>query len=253
MLTVCSLDNCHLDFEETMKKIFLVLANSIRRGGHCIAGREMFQRDDKWSYGPWVRPVSQHGEGEVRTGECLCSDGNQPAVLDIVEVPLTGKQDCAHQPENYLIDPTVRWLRVGTIQGNSLGVIEETPPDLWLQYGQRTDTIHTAAVLAAPSPFQSIYLVRPNNLRFRIWEAFDRFHNYPRKNRRAIFTYAGTEYDLPITDPTMEARYFRPFPTHDQPPQEIVPTNPSNCLLVVSLTVPLDDYHYKVVASILET
>ncbi len=236
-----------------MKKTFLVLANSIRRGCHCIAGREMFQRDGKWFYGPWVRPVSQQGEGEVRTHECLCADGRQPAILDVVEVTLTGKQDCAHQPENYMIDSSVRWHRIGTIPGSSLGVIEEKPAHLWLQPGTRTDRIHSGVAVTSLAPFQSLYLIRPTKLHFRIWEADDEFRGGPHKNRRAVFMYGGTEYNLPITDPTMDARYFRPFPALNQPPKEIAPTNPANCLLVVSLAAPFKDgYHYKVVATILE-
>jgi hypothetical protein len=238
---------------EKMKKTFLVLANSIRRGRHCIAGREMFLRDDRWCHGSWVRPVSQQGEGEVSTNECLLTDGRQPKVLDVVEVPLTGKQNYACQPENYFIDASVRWRRVGAMPKNSLSAIEEKPAHLWLQPGMRTDRIHPDIAVESLVPFQSLYLIRPVNLRFRIWEADDEFRSGPRKHRRAIFMYAGTEYNLPITDPTMDARYFRPFPALNQPPQEIAPKEPGKVLLVVSLTVPFTDgYHYKVVATVLE-
>jgi hypothetical protein len=240
--------------EETMmKKTFLVLANSIRRGCHCIAGREMFQREGKWFYGPWIRPVSQQGEGEVPTQECLYSNGTQPAVLDVAEVTLTAKQECTHQPENYLIDSSARWQKIDTIPGSSLATIEEHPAHLWLQVYGRSDRILTTVAVASLVPFQSLYLIRPANLRFRIWEAVDEFRGGPRKQRRAIFTFAGTEYNLTITDPTMEARYFRPFPALNQPPKEIVPRAPGNVLLVVSLAAPFTDgYHYKVVATVLE-
>ena len=169
-----------------MKKTFLVLANSIRRGCRCIGGREMFQKDGKWFYGPWIRPVSQQGEGEVRTQESTCADGTQPAVLDVVEVTLTAKQDCAHQPENYLIASSCRWQKNGTIPANSLGAIEEKPAHLWLQPGGRTDRIHSQMAVASLNPFQSLYLVRPVNLRFRIWEAMDDFRGGPRKQQRSV-------------------------------------------------------------------
>lgn len=237
-----------------MKKTFVVLANSIRRGCRCIGGREMFRQDAKWLYGPWIRPVSQQGEGEVRTQESMCSDGTQPAVLDVVEVTLTAKQDCAHQPENFLIDSSCRWQKIGTIPGSSLPVIEERPAHLWLQPGGgRTDRIHSQTALASLNPFQSLYLIRPINLRFRIWEAVDEFRGSPRKYRRGIFHYGNAKYSLAITDPTMETRYFRPFPALNQPPIEIAPKTPANCLLVVSLAAPFTDgYHYKVVATVLE-
>lgn len=238
---------------QPMKKRFLLLANSIRRGCRCIAGREMFRRDDKWFYGPWIRPVSQQGEGEVPTQDSLYANGTQPAVLDVAEVTLTAKQELTHQPENYLIDSSARWQKIGAIPGSSLAAIEEHPAHLWLQSHGRSDRIHTTVAVTSLVPFQSLYLIRPVNLRFRIWEAVDDFRGGPRKHRRAIFTFAGAEYNLTITDPTMEARYFRPFPALNQPPKEIVPKASSNVLLVVSLSAPFKDgYHYKVVATVLE-
>lgn len=51
-----------------MKKTFVVLANSIRRGCRCIGGREMFQKDGKWFYGSWIRPVS-HREDRDHSSE----------------------------------------------------------------------------------------------------------------------------------------------------------------------------------------
>lgn len=236
-----------------MKTTFLVLANSIRKGCRCIGGREMTQKDGKWFYGPWLRPVSQQGEGEVRSQESTCSNGSQPAVLDVVEVTLTGKQNCPHQPENYLIDPSARWQKIGVIPANSLATIEERPAHLWLQPGGRSDRIHSQVAIASLNPFQSLFLIRPTNLRFRIWEANDESRGGPHKNRRAIFDYARVEYNLPITDPTMDGRYFHPFPALNQPSKDILPRNPGNCLLVASLAAPFKDgYHYKVVATVLE-
>ena len=237
-----------------MKKTFVILANSIRRGCRCIAGREMTEHDGQRHWGLWIRPVSQHGEGEISTQECLCSDGTQPAVLDIVEITLTTRQDCAYQPENFIIDPSCRWQKHGTIPASSLPTIEEEPTHLWLQAGAgRTDRIQSQIALGSLEPFQSLYLIRPTKLLFRIWETLDAFRGGLRKQRRAVFSYAGTEYNLTITDPSMEARYFRPFPPHDQPPKEIAPRSPENCLLVVSLAAPFTDgYHYKVVATVLE-
>ena len=85
---------------------------------------------------------SRFTRGEVRTQESMCADGRQPAILDVVEVTLTAKQDRPYQPENYLIDSSVRWQKIGTIPASSLTAIEERPPHLWLQPGGRTDRIH---------------------------------------------------------------------------------------------------------------
>ena len=237
-----------------MKKTFLILANSIRKSCRCIGGREMFQKDGQWHYGPWIRPVSTQGEGEVHNHESCYIDGTQPTVLDVAEVTLTTKQNCSHQPENYLIDSSCRWQKLGTIPVNSLGSIEEKPVHLWLQSnGGRKDRIQSQLAIGSLNPFQSLFLIRPINLRFRIWHEFNVFSGGTKKQRRALFTYAGKEYDFPITDPTMETRYFQPFPALNEAPKEILPTASANCFLVVSLAAPFTDgYHYKVVATILE-
>jgi hypothetical protein len=238
-----------------MKKILAVLANSVRKGCHCIAGREMTERDGQWFWGPWIRPVSQQGEGEVTTRESTCSDGTQTAVLNVVEIALSARQECSYQPENYFIDPSCRWRKLGKVAAKDLVGIEERPPHLWLPQGRdgRTDRIHSSQALGSLTPFQSLYLIRPVDLRFHIWQAVDPFRGGPRKQRRAIFSYEGVEYDLPITDPTMDIRYFRPFPTLDEPMREILPRTLPGCLIVVSLAAPFkDEYHYKVVATVLE-
>lgn len=236
-----------------MTKTFVTLANSVRIGSHCIAGRELTGHEGQWFWGSWIRPVSQHGEGEVSTQECLCTDGTLPVSLDMVEITLLSKQDCPSQPENYIIDTSVRWRKIGTITPASLAVIEEKPPSLWAQPGTRSDRIHSSQAVGSLVPFQSLYLIRPDNLLFRIWEDMDEFKGKPRKHRRAIFNYGNVDYNLAITDPTMDSRYFRPFPALNQPHRDIVPKTPANCLLVVSLAAPFTDgYHYKVVATVLE-
>jgi hypothetical protein len=79
------------------------------------------------------------------------------------------------------------------------------------------------------------------------------FRGHQHRQRRALFEYSGVQYDLPVTDPTMDQRHFTPFPVLNQPPRDVLPTSPERCLLVVSLAAPFTDgYHYKVVATVLE-
>ena len=67
-----------------------------------------------------------------------------------------------------------------------------------------------------------------------------------------VFTYNGTDYDLPVTDPEMEKSYFRYFPSSKQGPRDIIPKNPDRCLLVISLGTPFKGYHYKIMTTLLE-
>ena len=234
-------------------KRLAILANSVRSNNHCIAGKELNLRDNKWYWGDWVRPVSLHGEGEINNRECMCSNGMQTLILDTVEIAFSEKQQCDSQPENHLIDSSIKWKKTGKLPNSSLLDIIEEPDNLWLHRGTKTDRIHSDHAIESVVPFQSLYLIRPNNLHFKIWQAEDQYYDYPRKHRRAIFSYNNAHYNLSITDPTMESRYFRNFPPLNEPAVEIQPNEPNNCLLVVSLAKPFTDgYHYKIVATVLE-
>jgi hypothetical protein len=234
-----------------MKKTILVLANSIRSSFRCIAGREARLDGDAWTIGPWVRPVSRQGEGEIRPQESACTDGTQPSVLDIITVTLASKVDCPHQPENYMIESGHPWEKIGRVDPDISSLVEQ-PATLWLQQRSRSDRIHST-VVASIQNLQSLYLIRPTNLRFRIWREENPFRGGLRKQRRALFTYSGTSYDLPVTDPTMDARYFTSFPALNQAPREITPANPQQCLLVISLSAPFTDaYHYKLATTLIE-
>ncbi len=136
----------------------------------------------------------------------------------------------------------------------SLSGIVEEPEHLWVQPGVMSDRIHQDVAVRSVKPFQSLYLIRAHRLRFRIWQTEEPFLVKGRKHRRAVFTYRDREYNLPTTDPTLDARHFSDFPGVNQPAMDIEPRNPDNCLLVVSLATPFTNgYHYKVVATVLET
>jgi hypothetical protein len=236
-----------------MEKTFVVLANSIRRSQWCVAARELIERDGEWTSGPWIRPVSEHGEGELYPQEIAYRDGGQPQVLDVVRATPAGTQACAHQPENYLLEPGCPWERMGTFPCDRLGLLEENPATLWLEPGNRTDRIHCDLAVASVSPFQSLYLIRLTELSLHGWQEHDPFRGRPRKQRRAVFKYGGSRYSLSITDPTIDSRCFTPFPQMDQPRREVAPEHADRCLLVVSLAPAFTDgYHYKVVATVLE-
>ena len=59
-------------------KTLLILANSIKHWPSvCIAGREIKPGGERYSFGPWIRPVSSHGEGELSPTDCQLSNGSQ--------------------------------------------------------------------------------------------------------------------------------------------------------------------------------
>ena len=232
---------------------FVVLANSIRHTHRCIAGRVWAVRGRQLQLGPWVRPVSRRGRGEIRQSDCAFPNGRAPAVLDLVRVAFDGVQRSACQPENRFVQAGCRWQREGIVDPSRAASFEETPASLWLHPKSPPDRVPAAQAPASVQPFQSLFLIRPHRLRLRAWSEKAPYRAGPRKQRRALFAYNGHKYNLPITDPTMDARYFAPFPALGAPPFEAPPRDPERCLLTVSLAAPFEDgYCYKVVAAVLE-
>jgi hypothetical protein len=59
-------------------------------------------------------------------------------------------------------------------------------------------------------------------------------------------------YNLAITDPDIDRKYFRPFPGNLEEVKQI-PLNPDNCLLCISLAPEFNGYHYKLIAKVIES
>lgn len=65
-------------------KRIVCLANSRKLSGRCVAGKEM----TAGRAGSWIRPVSDRPAEEVSLEERRYADGSDPALRDIINVPL---------------------------------------------------------------------------------------------------------------------------------------------------------------------
>jgi hypothetical protein len=92
------------------------LANSFKKGGTCIAGKEVLGG----GYGGWIRPVSARPTAEVLPAECSYGRNEFPKVLDIINVPLLAAAPRTHQTENHVIDTSRRWVKVGELSIDDL-------------------------------------------------------------------------------------------------------------------------------------
>jgi len=231
----------------------LILAKSIRNSNYCIAGRVARKKPDSniWQIGEWIRPVSEHGEGEVSGEDCMCEGGNPPFVWDVVEIPIKAHANVKHQPEDYYLDTSQKWKKVEYLKNRDVSKIIQKPLNLWVQPGERLDRV-SEEYLNLLNDVCSLYLIKPENLRFVISQKADEAEHIHKK-RRAIFNYNSLEYNLSLTDPVIIGKYFHDYPNPGEPSKEIFPKNPEKCFIVVSLAALFkDNRHYKVVATVIE-
>lgn len=197
----------------------VVLANSIKHGQHCVAGKCV-------NTGSWIRPVSNLQGGELSHQQAKIQNPHgifNVRPLQKARMGLAQHAPLPHQPENYLIDGTV-WVQNYSFNAGQLNTLLDTPGDLW-GAGNRVDYDQiTAGLFNVP---QSLYLVQVENLSLYYTED---------DKRRVSFSYGGIDYDLAATDPRFD---------------EIVTKNlPTSGILCVSLGENYQGYCYKLVATI---
>jgi len=230
-------------------KRLLVLANSFKKDGRCVAGREAL-RAAPLRAGNWVRPISDQPEGELLPSHMVIEHGKRVAPLDVVDVPISGYADDPAHPEDWFVSGD-EWKLVETLTRRDLPPLVEHPSSLWLDDPGHSDRV-SSAFLEKSSNHQSLYLVRPERLRLRLWREFNSYRGYTQKKTRALFNYGGASYSLSLTDPIATNLYCHDFPDENQAANEAALPFADNCVLCVSLTPPLNGVHYKVVATILE-
>lgn len=215
------------------------LANSRKHSGRCIAGKEVLPN----GYGVWIRPVSARPSAEVSEEERRFENGEDPRVLDIIDVPLIAAVPILHQTENHIIAPDCYWAKKGRPPWDEVKNLIDTPDSLWSNgdstyYGVNDRvTVEQAATMT-----YSLLLIEPENPKISVQTEGAEFGN-PRRRVRANFTYQGVQYHLIVTDPVAE-RAFLAKPDGRYP---LITT-----YLCVSLgEAHTDGYCYKLVAAVI--
>jgi len=234
-----------------IQKRLLVLANSYKGNGRCIAGREIVAVGrDGYRLGSWIRPVGTDHQGELHEPQRRYHNGAFVEVLDIAEFPLIGTANERCQPENYKIPNSFFWRNVTSgYERYDLSYLEEGPIDLWLQAHEPSDRVSHSFAIQTP-PEHSLHIIRPKH--FRLCLESKMRDGKSKTCWRAVFEYRGTEYDLSFTDPKIRARFEPQVPKSYHEPSEIRLPCGDHLLICVSLARPWQGYHYKVVATIFE-
>lgn len=218
-------------------KRIVCLANSRKHSGRCIAGREVGPAGP----GGWVRPISDRPSHEVSEQERQYSDGSDPKVLDILDVPLVRAAPSVPQIENWILDPDWYWELYNRLPRAQLEQFVDSGP-LWLNgyktYWGLNDQVPLDEVGGLRD---SLRLVMVDSLNLKVYAPGEDFGD-PKRKVQAQFALEGEGYRLRVTDPIIEREYLaKPDGRYEL----------GKCFLTVSLGEPWKDYFYKLVAAVI--
>lgn len=210
---------------------FVCLANSYKEGGRCVAGIELDpDNNPKLKNGnhKWVRPICNTLHGEIPTD--LVAQLN---LLDIIEIDTTDyPEEKNYQSENvYFLENSIK------VTGKfSADQIDSLVDKRKLIFDSRGKALSEEFIEGLS---YSLMFIRTNEFQVLSKPSEDRAKKV---QVRMLFCYHRNEYDFPVTDPVFLHKYQvnRNF---------INQYNEAN--LCVSVGIPWNNWHYKLVAGII--
>ena len=217
-----------------MDKYFICLANSYKRGGRCIAGVEIvFDNNDRWKLvrdddgrPRWIRPIARTIYGEIPNFL-----GENIKVFSIVR--LTNVVPCPEKAhtENVYYSHIEQYNYAISQDSNLINLLIDTKhQSLFHNRGRAVSTKMIAGIN------YSLMLIHPDKASAYIDE------NREKSKNRMRFTYYGTEYDFPITDPTFIDCLKKSADKY---------TNINDVYLTLSLGLEFEGWHHKLVAGVI--
>tara|TARA_R110001583_G_scaffold124593_1_gene276002 strand:- start:28471 stop:29088 length:618 start_codon:yes stop_codon:yes gene_type:complete len=203
-----------------LAKQIVVLANSIKHGNHCVAGKCL-------ATGEWVRPVSSVYGDALNDDQIRCRNPYglyKVKTLQKVMIEFDSAVPLLNQPENHLIAANSEWQQNYNIRQHELSQYLDEPISLW---GKGCRVAYSAMVQNQCKPEQSLFLVQTEGLEL---------HYTAENKRRVRFVYKGIRYDLPATDPQFDSL--------------VNERRDVQGILCISLGENLDGHCYKIVAAI---
>jgi hypothetical protein len=215
----------------------IVLANSRKMGGRCVAGISLQSEE-------WVRPVSSRPEGELSPRDCAI-DGRPPRTLDVVRFQYRRRLGDLAQPENVLIDGG-DWELLGEVEPAE--AYERLRPYLSPGPGLLggTEKGVSEAAVAQQGLKASLALVEPDSIEFVSREPF---HPGGPRKARAVFELRSQRWDLGITD-SVVAPPLRRLESGVYSPTDLGFPTPGHILLTISITEPLDGMRWKLAPAV---
>lgn len=181
-----------------MKKTIVILANSVKHGQHCVAGKDIITKQ-------WIRPVNGVKGSELTHEQAKCQNphGVFPiSVLQKIEMSFSQAAPLINQPENCIITDDV-WLQKYKIERNDLIHYLDNPKSLWSNEsssgnGQYDRVAHYQILSRSVLIEQSLYLIRLDEIEVVVTTNIEN-----KKRIRVSFFYNSIAYNLATTDPVL--------------------------------------------------
>ncbi len=209
---------------------FLCLANSLKEGGRCLAGIEL-DMDNRPVFidgrPKWIRPVCDTEHGEIPIHIAVPFD-----LLDIIELDILEPRPLGYQSENISFNQK-SIQKTGVFNVGELPNLCDHRPAI---FGNRGKAVSQESI---DDLTHSLVLIKATHFNVFTTTQSDRSH---KSQIRISFEYNSIEYDLPITDPVFRYQYAENKNTLMEIDQ---------IYLCVSLGIPWEGWHYKLVAGII--
>ena len=226
------------NYGECHRQTHRVSRQLVEKGERCIAGKELLEDGLP---GAWVRPVSNRENEAVNGIERQYRDGSEPAVLDVIDVPLVEARPNGHQQENWLLDPDHYWTREKRASVDDLYRLVDPVGQLWANGFPYSGGLNNRVPESkAKTLDHSLRLIQIDEMALNVYSHSAPFSNVARKRINGRFHYGGTEYNMRVTDPLCE-REFSSIGIHQI----------GKCFLTISLGEAFTDgYCYKLIAAV---
>ena len=224
-------------------KTILVMANSIKKGGRCVAGLEITPVD-AYDLGKWIRPVDPTQDEGTIPNHRIMIEGRQLKLLDRVKIRFRGPSNDPFHPEDFEIDTTHEWRSDGAMTHEILASLPDDSGDLW-----GPSTAASRRVIPQEN-IKTLRLVKPKRACYVT--AYHEDTPTGIKHRRLLhIDHRGLIHQFNIDDPYFGER-------HNLSPMAVggrnirIDLDPSRTIVVTSLTKPFKGYQYKIAATIFE-
>ncbi len=218
-----------------MKSYIICLANSFKHHGRCVAGIEILLTSNgytivknEWGIPKWIRPVSRNDAGEISTS--LAKDFH---IFDILAISdATCCPEGSHQENVFYTTLANTGMAIAEEVGNLDAMCDRYHKEIFFN--------HWKAIPHADfyNGNYSLMLIVPKSVNIFQDETFTRYPKF-----RATFKYRSVSYNLPITDPQYTERLkINPDLQGDR----------SNLYFVLSLGIDHEDWHYKLIACVID-